>query len=108
MAVVRLDTACIVGWSSFHHAFRNLMGFPGFYGGNMNAWIDCMSYLDQDAGMTKIALGFDEILLIEVTDTERFNARVPDVVTALIECTAFVNQRYIAAGQTAKIALVFL
>lgn len=108
MATVRLNTTDIADWRSFHLAFRELMGFPGFYGRNMDSWIDCMSYLDEDAGMTRFVLHPGEILLIEITGTEQFNARVPDVMKALIACTAFVNQRYLADGQEPKIALVFL
>jgi RNAse (barnase) inhibitor barstar len=37
---------------AFHAAFAEIMGFPAFYGHNWNAWIDCMSYIDDaDAGM---------------------------------------------------------
>ena len=34
------------------------MGFPGFYDRNMNAWIDCMSYIDElGAGMNSYDKG---------------------------------------------------
>ena len=46
MPLVRLDGSRLRTWDGFHDAFASAFGFPGFYGRNMNAWIDCMSYLD--------------------------------------------------------------
>ncbi len=84
------------------------MGFPDFYGMNMDAWIDCLTYLDEDDGMSRFHLAQGEVLQIEVTDTETFKARVPDVFDALVECCAFVNRRYIESGKQPALSLVFL
>lgn len=75
---------------------------------NMNAWIDCLSYLTEDDGMTNFILSKDEMLHIQITETEDFNSRLPDIMDALIECSAFVNNRYIEAGENARISHVFL
>ncbi len=108
MATVKLDTKQITDWASFHSLFKEALGFPDFYGMNMDAWIDCMSYLTSNDGMTKFALSKDEMLHIQITETEDFNAQLPDIMDALIECSAFVNNRYIDAGENARISLVFL
>jgi len=71
MKIVRLDTTRIVDWTSFHKVFAGLMGFPDFYGMNRDAWIDCMSSLNE-SGMTRFTLQSGEQLTIEVTDTEDF------------------------------------
>jgi len=43
----------ISDWNSFHDTFADTLGFPSFYGRNMDAWIDCMTCLDDpEAGMT--------------------------------------------------------
>ncbi len=97
MATARLNTDSITDWQSFHEACREAFGFPDFYGMNMNAWIDCMSYLDEDAGMTRFILAEGEMLLIEVANTESFNRRVPEVFDEFVECSAIVNQRYLRA-----------
>ncbi len=48
-----IDFKKIKDWKSFHDQFSEVMGFPNFYGENMNAWIDCMSYIDDtDAAMS--------------------------------------------------------
>ena len=43
---VIIDTARINDWDSFHTIFAEAFGFPGFYGRNMDAWIDCLTSLD--------------------------------------------------------------
>lgn len=47
--VVTVDAARIVDWSSFHDVFAEAFGFPGWYGRNLDAWIDLFTYMD-DAG----------------------------------------------------------
>jgi hypothetical protein len=108
MATVRLNTTQITDWASFHHVCKEAFGFPGFYGMNMNAWVDCMEYMYEDDGMINVTLEKGEMLYIEVTDTEDFNKRVPIILDALVECSAFVNQGYIEGGEGPVISLVFI
>ena len=70
MKIVRLNTEQITNWASFHLVCKEAFGFPDFYGENMNAWIDCMSCLTIDDGMTGVKISNDEILQVEVTETE--------------------------------------
>jgi len=105
----RLQTKNITDWNSFHEIFAGLMDFPDFYGRNMNAWIDCMSYLnDPDAAMTGFTLKPGELFNLEIADTEDFARRLPEIFRALIECTAFVNRRHTEEGNPPILALVFL
>lgn len=95
-------------WESFHKVCKTEMGFPDFYGMNMNAWIDCLSYLDEDAGMTRFRLVENELLHIEINEAEDFKSRLPEIFDALVECAAFVNRRYVEAGKTPSLSLVFI
>lgn len=55
MAVIQIDAARLRDWETFHSVFALELGFPSFYGKNMNAWIDCMSAIDDpDGGMTTV------------------------------------------------------
>ena len=109
MANIRLNAEAITDWESFHETFRRAMGFPGFYGMNMDAWIDCMSYLDYaDAGMTRFNLDATETLNLEIAEIESLNARCPEIVDALVNCSALVNKRCLAVGRPPILALVFL
>ncbi|WP_454835628.1 barstar family protein [Pseudomonas lini] len=44
--MVQVDANLITDWQTFHSVFAQKFGFPGFYGRNMDAWVDCLSYLD--------------------------------------------------------------
>jgi RNAse (barnase) inhibitor barstar len=101
-----LPTERITDWPSFHAVCARLFGFPAFYGNNMNAWIDCMSDLTEDAGMTAVRLRTGETLTLRVPGYEAFARVCPEVSAALLECTAFVNQRYMNAKQSTRISLV--
>ncbi|HXG86511.1 MAG TPA: barstar family protein [Pyrinomonadaceae bacterium] len=108
MAVVRLNINQITDWASFHLVCEEAFGFPAFYGRNMDAWIDCLSYLTYDDKMTRFVLSKDEMLHIEVTETKNFNSRLPEIFIALVECSAFVNNRYIETGENTRISLILL
>ena len=90
---VSLDTKQISDWNSFHLLCKEAFGFPDFYGMNMDAWIDCLTYLDEEEEMSRFHLAKGEMLHIEISDTEDFNSRLPELFNALVECSAFVNRR---------------
>ena len=108
MAEVRLNTKQIKDWKSFHLLCKSEFGFPDFYGTNMNAWIDCLTSIDEGDGMTYFHLAKGETLNIEVSDTEDFNSRLPEIFDALVECSAFVNRRYIDDRKSPVLSLRFL
>jgi RNAse (barnase) inhibitor barstar len=92
--MVRIDATRIVDWPSFHAVFAEAFGFPDFYGNNMNAWIDCLSYLDDPvAGMTSVHIGKGQVLALVVEHAADFKLRCPEQFSALVECAAFVNWR---------------
>jgi hypothetical protein len=66
------------------------------------------SGLCDDDKMTRFNLAKDERLFIETLNTEDFNSRLPEIFDALVECTSFLNNRYIERNELAKIAFVFL
>jgi RNAse (barnase) inhibitor barstar len=96
MARVRLETREIVDWPSFHEVCRLTFGFPDFYGRNLDAWIDCLS--DLDGGMSRFDLPPGEALEVEVADFAAFQARLPEIASALVECAEFANYRNAAVG----------
>jgi len=108
ITIVRLPTATITDWGSFDEVCQEVFGFPAFYGRNMNAWIDCLTYLDLGDGMSRFHLRPGEKLVVEVLEAKDLMRRVPDIFAGLIETTAAVNQRHIHDGKEPMIALVFL
>ena len=108
MKLVKLDTRPIVDWETFHSVFKEVFGFPDFYGRNMNAWIDCMTHLDDpSAGMSRIHVSSGDVLVLGLDDVDAFASRCPEQYRAIIECTAFVNWRRIERGEPAISALSF-
>jgi RNAse (barnase) inhibitor barstar len=106
---VRLESKRITDWDSFHSVFAETFGFPDFYGRNQNAWIDCMSYLDDaDAGMTRFTVLPGELFHLEVSDTEDFQRRLPEIFQAFVDCASFVNRRRVDIGEPPILSLVLL
>lgn len=106
--VVRFDTRQITDWETFHDVFAQQFGFPGFYGRNMDAWIDCMTSLDApEDGMTSIHVPEGHALALQLDHVDDFARRCPEQYEAIIECAAFVNWRRIERGFPAVLALSF-
>lgn len=110
MPVVCIDAAEITDPHSFHDVFARVLGFPDYYGRNMDAWIDCLTYADDaDAGMVSadVAVKEGDVLTIQVDNVKAFMSRCPDLYRDLIECSAFVNWRRIETGGSSVVALSF-
>lgn len=91
---LRLDGRQLVDWPAFHDTFAQALGFPDFYGRNQDAWIDCMTRLDEP-GFCVNGLDAGRLLLLQI-DTTGADAAI---LTALLEMSAFVNHRRLQTGQ---------
>ena len=110
MPIVRVPTAEITDWSTFHDVFARIFGFPDFYGRNIDAWIDCMTCAD-DSGAGLIAADLvvpeGDVLTLHVENVVDFAERCPEQYAAVVECAAFVNYRRIDKGDRPILALSF-
>jgi hypothetical protein len=105
--LVPIPTSQITDWSSFHEVFAEALGFPSFYGRNMNAWIDCMTYADDPvAGMLARGVRPGELLTLRIDDASDFADRCPEQFKALVECTAFVNYRRVEVAEKQVLCLL--
>ena len=105
MPLVRIDARQIRDWDSFHDVFDAAFGFPGFYGRNLNAWIDCMGYLDDPgAQMTKVHGSASDPVVLRV---DNIDSTPSDIYEALVECAAIVNWRNTESGDPAILVLAF-
>ena len=104
---IEIDFSKIEDWGTFHEVFAEEMGFPDFYGKNNNAWIDCMSFIDdKNSGMSKITVKHGESLNIIITGTEKTIGTAYDVLEGFIEIVAIVNQRFIESSTTTRLKIV--
>ena len=108
MVLVEIDTRRISDWTTFHEVFAEAFGFPDYYGHNMNAWIDCMTYLDEpDAGMSSVYTAPGGVLVLQLAHVDDFAARRLDLFMAIVEAAAFVNWRRIETGDDPVLVLSF-
>lgn len=105
MHEVQLDGSTITDWPSFHAACRQAFGFPDFYGNTMDAWVDCLSYLRDDDGMTRFRLKQDEVLRIVITHAATLRAQAPDILDDLQFCIDAINDRYADYGEKPALKL---
>jgi len=83
--VVEVPMSQIHDWGTFHDTFAQTLGFPDVYGRNMDAWIDCLTYADEDDGMRAITVGPEEVLTLQLEDCREFRTRCPEIYQVLID-----------------------
>jgi RNAse (barnase) inhibitor barstar len=106
--IIRIDTKAITDWTTFHTIFAETFGFPDYYGRNIDAWIDCMTYLnDADVTDTAVKARPGEVVVLHLEHVVDFKKRCPEIYDAIIECSAFVNYRQIEVGSDPVLALSF-
>ena len=93
MVSVEINLANISDWPSFHRVFKEAMGFPDFYGDNLNAWSDCMLDLSRPntVGMTKVVVPEGEDLLLVLSNSIKFRSEHSDIFTVLFDTIASLN-----------------
>ncbi|GAC1411425.1 MAG: barstar family protein [Burkholderiaceae bacterium] len=99
MANVVLDGAAMTDWDAFHTNSQAAFGFPTSYGRNMDAWIDCLSYLRDHDAMSTIRLKAGEVLHIEIVHTDAWRASQPDMLNEVLYCISGINERYDDYGE---------
>ena len=107
--IITLPSDKIISWGTFHTVFQDTFGFPSFYGRNINAWIDCMTYIDDaDSGMSNVTVAKGGMVVIKVGNSGAFAKRCSEQYKALIECTAFVNHRRVEVGELPILTLMLI
>ena len=105
--VVAIDGDRIVDGGSFHDVMSEALAFPTWYGRNMSAWIDLMTYLDEDRATTGFFVEAGEIVTLDLRNARAFRERCPEIYEGLVACSAFVNWRRMDSGGTAYLCLAF-
>jgi hypothetical protein len=105
MPIVEVDLEQISDWESFHDVFAHDLGFPDFYGRNMSAWVDCLTYGDDS--MTAFEFSPADPLTLQLLGCKPFRDRCPDLFEAIVDCAAFVNWRRIETGDAPLLMLSY-
>lgn len=106
MASVTLPLSKVSDWKTFHEVSSIAFGFPDYYGHNNNAWIDCLSYLDEEGGQTSFQLQAGEQLFVIASDYGDFARRCPELADGLNELVGYVNSRYERQDNNQTVVLV--
>jgi hypothetical protein len=106
MHVVTIPTEDILDWESFHDVFQRRFKFAAYYGRNMNAWVDLMTYLDLPGQADALSVDPGVIVGLRLDDAATFARRAPNLYAAVVESVAFVNHRRLRAGKEPLLALL--
>jgi environmental stress-induced protein Ves len=95
-------------WPSFHHTMARAFGFPAFYGANLDAWIDCLTYLDDPAArMTTVHAPPGGVVTLVLDDVDALAKDAPEIFAALVDGVAFVNERRRERGAGPVLTLAY-
>ncbi|MDR1849524.1 MAG: barstar family protein [Zoogloeaceae bacterium] len=100
MATYSVDGKALTDWDAFHTIFAETFNFPSYYGRNRNAWIDCMGDVSEMDGSNSITT-------LLVHNAKSLKANNPEIYDAIVECSAFVNYRYVSEGDPPVLVLAF-
>jgi len=108
MPTIQLDGERINSWEAFHAECQREFGFPDYYSHTMDAWVDCLSYLRDEEGMTRFLLDADETLRIEILHADILKQKTPEILEELAFCVEAINERYEDYGEKPALNLVLL
>jgi len=103
--MVDVPMADIKDRDTFHDTFARTLGFPDFYGRNMSAWVDCLTY--EDDGMSAFPIAPGDVLTLRLLGCKEVRGRCPEIFEALIDSAAFVNWRRAERGNRPILALAY-
>lgn len=107
--VIAIDAAEITDRAAFHAVFYRELGFTGFYGNNMDAWLDCMSYVHHpESGMISVTIKPGELAILQMSNVRIFRKNCRDLYENLIEGIGFVNSRLLEIGESPAWALMLI
>ena len=86
---VEIDGRMLTDWEGFHSVFAEKLGFPSYYGRNMNAWNDCFYSLPDESSILTLAEG--DIVWLDLRHYKDLRARQPELAEAILDGAAFVN-----------------
>lgn len=108
MAKIILNANEFSSWDYFHDYFSKSFGFPDWYGRNMNAWIDLMTYLDDpDDSTTTFKIDPSDVLIIEINNCSNLTGIQDEVLQTIIDCCSFVNYRRMDLSERPFILLAY-
>lgn len=106
--IIRIDARRLIDAAGLHAALNEAFGFPGEYGNNLDALVDCLTYLDdRKAGMSRVQLRPGEVAVLVLEHMDGRGKPTDHQVTSLLDVVAFVNWRRLERGQPPVLAVAY-
>lgn len=101
---IEIDFSEVKSLDDMHQLLKNELGFPDFYGKNVNALIDCLTSLRYpEDNMIATTIEKNEVLEMKIKSLPMDSLLILNHFLIAIES---VNQRYLDRGETTPIALI--
>ena len=105
MPTIEIDGAKIQDFASFHSVFADALGFPAFYGRNLNAWIDCMCSIGSpDHGMTAVHATTADPLVLRISAVDEIPT---EILNTLNHSVAYVNWFQMVTAESPLLLLAY-
>lgn len=109
--IISIDARQLATKAGLHGALANAFGFPGSYGKNMDALVDCLGDLDDPSmEMTRVHVLPGQTAVIRLThldDCEDQLEQIRPQLALLNDAAAFVNQRRLDEKKPPLLALAY-
>ena len=101
---IRIDGRRLTDAAGLHAALSEAFGFPAEYGKNLDALVDCLTYLDDPkAGMSRVHVPPGQVGLLVIDHAGGQGKQL----TALVDTVAFVNWRRLEEGRPPVLAVAY-
>ena len=108
MTIIRIDARRLTDAAGLHVTMSEAFGFPDSYGKNLDALVDCLTYLDDPkAGMSRVQVFPGEMALLVLEHTDGKGKQQAVQMKALVDAVAFVNWRRLETGAPPVLALAY-
>jgi RNAse (barnase) inhibitor barstar len=108
MTIIRIDARRLTDAAGLHAAMSEAFGFPDSYGKNLDALVDCLTYLDDPKSeMSRVQVFPGEVVLMVLDHLDGKTKSQAAQVKALVDAVAFVNWRRLEKGERPVLALAY-
>jgi len=106
--LIRIDARRLTNAAGLHAALDEAFGFAPGYGKNLDALVDCLTYLDDPkAGLSRVQVFPGQIAVLVLEHMQGMGKQAAAEVKALVDAVAFVNWRRLEKGQPPVLALAY-
>jgi hypothetical protein len=106
--LIRIDAKRLTDAAGLHATLGQAFGFAPGYGNNLDALVDCLTYLDDlKAGLTRVQVLPGEVAVLVVEHLPGAGKQTVAQVKALADAVAFVNWRRLQKKQAPVLTLAY-